>query len=131
MRARNMPYPRALVVDDNRDAAESFADLIVGLGCEAEFITDPLLAIDKAEQFRPEIIFLDIGMPGLNGLDLVRMLRRRYGWRIRMVAVTGYSEAQDRVLSREAGFDAHVAKPVSAELVQSMLHTLFPQMRWR
>jgi two-component system, chemotaxis family, CheB/CheR fusion protein len=131
MRGKDMASPRALVVDDNKDAAESFADLIVALGCEAEFITDPLQAIDKAEEFRPEIIFLDIGMPGLSGHDLVRMLRRRYGWRVRMVAVTGHSEAQDRVLSREAGFDAHVAKPVSAELVQSMLHTLFPQMRWR
>jgi CheY-like chemotaxis protein len=128
---KKMVSPRALVVDDNRDAAESFARLIETLGCQAEFVTDPWLAVEKAEQVRPEIIFLDIAMPGLSGRDLARVLRAKYGWKIRIVAVTAHSGEQDRALSREAGFDAHLAKPVDPELLQSMLLTLFPEMRWQ
>jgi CheY-like chemotaxis protein len=126
-----MAHPRALVVDDNRDAAESFARLLESLGCQAEFVTDSRIVVETAERARPEIIFLDIGMPGLDGYELARMLRAKYGWKIGIVAVTGHVQEQDRVLSREAGFDAHVAKPVSVELIQSMLLTLFPEMRWR
>jgi CheY-like chemotaxis protein len=126
-----MPGPRALVVDDNRDAAESFARLIETLGCEAQFITDPHAAVDTAEHLRPEIIFLDIGMPGLNGHELARKLRDKYGWKVRIVAVTAHAGEQDRQMSREAGFDAHMAKPVSVEAIQEMLLTLFPALRWR
>jgi CheY-like chemotaxis protein len=126
-----MANPRALVVDDEKDAAESFARLIEGLGCSAEFVTDPRLAAQKADQIRPEIIFLDIGMPGVTGLELARMLRRKFGWKVRIVAVTGHSEDQDRRLTREAGFDAHMVKPVNQEVIQNMLLTLFPQMRWQ
>ena len=126
-----MAQPRALVVDDERDAAESFARLIETLGCTAAFVTDPRAAMELAEEVKPEIIFLDIGMPGLNGLELARMLRARYGWHIRIVAVTAHAGDDDRALSREAGFDAHIAKPVSVELIRDLLHTLFPQMRWQ
>ena len=126
-----MANPRALVVDDEKDAAESFARLIEGLGCSAEFVTDPRLAARKADQIRPEIIFLDIGMPGVTGLDLARMFRKKFGWKVRIVAVTGHSKDNDRVLTREAGFDAHRVKPVSPDVIQSMLLTLFPEMRWQ
>jgi CheY-like chemotaxis protein len=125
-----MAYPRALVVDDEKDAAESFARLVESLGCSAEFVTDPRLAAKKADQIRPEIIFLDIGMPEVTGLDLARMFRKKFGWKVRIVAVTGHSEDKDRKLTREAGFDAHMVKPVSPEVIQNMLLTLFPEMRW-
>lgn len=126
-----MPSPRALVVDDDPDTAESFARLVESLGCEASFVTDPRTALQVAERIRPQVIFLDIGMPGLDGHELARMLRSKYGWQVRIVAVTGHTGEQDRALSREAGFDAHLAKPVSAERIQTMLVTLFPDMRWR
>ena len=126
-----MASPRALVVDDHRDAAESFARLIEALGCKAEFVTDPQIAVDTVEHVRPDIIFLDIGMPWLNGHDLGRMLREKYGWKVRIVAVTAHAEEHDRMLSRQAGFDAHMAKPVSVESIEHMLTTLFPEMRWR
>jgi two-component system, chemotaxis family, CheB/CheR fusion protein len=126
-----MAGPRALVVDDNRDAAESFARLIETLGCKAAFVTDPRIAVDTTEHLRPEIIFLDIGMPALNGHELARMLREKYGWKVRIVAVTAHTEEHDRMLSRQAGFDAHMAKPVSVEAIQDMLVRLFPEMRWR
>ena len=126
-----MACPRALVVDDNRDAAESFARVIETFGCEAAFVTDPRIAVATAEQLRPQIIFLDIGMPELDGHALARQLRAKYGWNVSIVAVTAHSAQADRLLTREAGFDAHLAKPVSAELVQDTLETLFPEMRWR
>jgi CheY-like chemotaxis protein len=126
-----MAGPRALVVDDHPDSAEAFARLIEALGCAAEFATDPRVVIERVEQLKPDIIFLDIGMPVLNGHDLARMLREKYGWKVKIVAVTAHAQAEDRALSRQAGFDAHMAKPVDAQLVQSMLVTLFPEMRWR
>jgi len=120
--------PRALVVDDDCDTAESFARVLEGLGCEVEFVTDPALAADAVARLHAQIVFLDIGMPGINGYDLADMLRRQYGWHtgIRLVAVTAYGSEEHRARSRAAGFDAHVLKPVSAELVESMLRTLFP-----
>ena len=126
-----MAGPRALVVDDNRDAAEAFARLIETLGCKAAFVTDPRIAVDTTEHLRPEIIFLDIGMPGLSGHELARMLRAKYGWKVRIVAVAAHADQADRALSRQAGFDAHLAKPVDPDLIHSTLVTLFPEMRWR
>jgi two-component system, chemotaxis family, CheB/CheR fusion protein len=126
-----MARPRALVVDDNTDAAESFARLLETFGCQAEFVTYPRVFLETAERVRPEIIFLDIGMPGLDGYQLARMLRTKYAWKMGIVAVTGHVREQHRVLSREAGFDSHVAKPISVEQIQNILLTLFPEMRWR
>ena len=124
-----MPFqcPRALVVDDNADAADSFARLLRHMGCEAIAVTDPFLAMDAAAQLKAQVVFLDIGMPGMDGLELARRFRAKYGFEgLRIVAVTAYSEEEHRTLSRQAGFDAHVVKPVDIHLVESMLHTLFP-----
>jgi len=118
--------PRALIVDDNHDVADSFARVLQAMGCETTFVTDPFIAVETAGRIEAEIVFLDLGMPGIDGYELARSLRSRYGWQgIRIVAVTGYGSKEDRVRSRMAGFDAHVVKPVSPELVESMLKTLF------
>ena len=118
--------PRALIVDDNHDVADSFARVLQAMGCEATFVTDPFIAVETAGRIKAEIVFLDLGMPGIDGYELARSLRSRYGWQgIQIVAVTGYGSKEDRVRSRMAGFDAHVVKPVSPELVESMLKTLF------
>jgi CheY-like chemotaxis protein len=120
-------HPRALVVDDNADAAEAFTRLLRHMGCEAMAVTDPFLAMDAAAQLKAQVVFLDIGMPGMNGLELARRMRAKYGFEsLRIVAVTAYGEDEDRTLSRQAGFDAHVVKPVDIDLVESMLKTLFP-----
>ena len=105
--------------------------MLQAYGCEATALTDPLAALHTAESIKADLIFLDLGMPGVSGLDLARTLRKTYGWeRIRIVAVTGHGSDEHRVATREAGFDAHVVKPVDVHLLESMLHTLFPQLRW-
>jgi CheY-like chemotaxis protein len=122
---------RALVVDDDKDTAESFARLIGTLGFDVAFETDPVTALQRAAQLRPEIVFLDIGMPGLSGHELARLFRQKYGWEVRIVAVTAHAKEEDRALSRAAGFDAHLAKPVDLEVIRTTVVTLFPDMRWR
>jgi CheY-like chemotaxis protein len=120
-------YPRVLVVDDVRDAAESFARLLHTMGCDATVVTDPRRAVETAQQIMAELVFLDLGMPGLDGYALARLLRAQHGWEgLRLVAMTGYGSAEDRARSRQAGFDAHLLKPASPELIESTVRTLFP-----
>src|SRR5438105_2159794 len=104
---------RILVVDDEVDTAESFARLLQAMGHEAQFITDPLDALSAARALRPELVFLDIGMPLITGYELARLFRKAYGLdSIRLVALTAYKSEDHRAQSRQAGFDAHVTKPV-------------------
>ena len=129
--AQRKQCPRTVVVDDEPDAAHTFAAMLQALGCEATAITDPLLAVDAVERCQPEAVFLDLNMPGLTGLDLARILRKKYGWDgLRIVAVTALASEEHRSATREAGFDSHVVKPVEMQLLESMIHTLFPEMRW-
>lgn len=115
------------MVDDHADAAESFARVLRTLGCEATFITSPQLALDTAQEIEADIVFLDIGMPGLDGWDLARLFRAHYGWQgIRLIAVTAYGEEEHRLDSTRAGFDAHVVKPVPIGLIEEMMRSLFP-----
>jgi two-component system, sensor histidine kinase len=113
---------RVLVVDDQFDAAQSLAVLLIQLGHQAQFLTDPRAAVDAAETFRPSIVFLDINMPDINGWDLARALRARYGFEaLRIVAITGYGSDEDVRKSRAAGFDTYITKPVSLELIQEVV----------
>ena len=129
--ARRNQRPRTIVVDDEPDTAHTFAAMLQALGCEAIAITDPLLAVDAVERTQPEAVFLDLNMPGLTGLDLARILRKKYGWnKLRIVAVTALASDEHRTATREAGFDSHVIKPLDMQLLESMIHTLFPEMRW-
>ena len=122
-----MRHPRVVVVDDMEDVAESFSRMLQSMGCEVSFVTNPYLAVEATNRAKPEIVFLDIGMPGIDGYELARMLRKEHGWEhLKIVAVTGYGSDEHRASSRKAGFDAHVLKPVSPHLVESMLHTLLP-----
>jgi CheY-like chemotaxis protein len=121
---------RALVVDDNEDAAESLSRLLQSMGCSATFVTNPTVAIDAAQAIEADIVFLDLGMPKLNGYELARMFRKRYGDApLMLVAVTGYGSPEHRAMSRESGFDAHVQKPIDIAVVESMLATLFGEER--
>ena len=83
------------------------------LGHEVETAYSGPAALEKAQRFRPEIVLLDLGMPGMDGYEVARRLRASpQGRRLVLVAQTGWSQEEDRRRSREAGFDAHLAKPV-------------------
>ena len=111
-----------LVVDDDLDSAHMFAALLRQLGHAVEYVTSPQAVLDIARRMKPWLIFLDIGMPGPNGWELAPVLRRELGHdAVRLVAVSGYGDPEHHKRSREAGFDAHVQKPVDIELLQSIL----------
>jgi CheY-like chemotaxis protein len=105
------PSRRVLVVDDNRDAAESMADLVAMLGHVTEVAFDGPAAIAKARAFRPHVVLCDIGLPGMDGYEVARALRAEHGPSIRLVAVSGYAQPEDVRRATESGFDTHLAKP--------------------
>jgi CheY-like chemotaxis protein len=100
-----------LVVDDNRDAAESLADLVTMLGHTAEIAYDGPSALAKARALHPEIVLCDIGLPGMNGYEVAQALRADHGAGLRLIAVSGYAQPEDVRRAADAGFDAHLAKP--------------------
>jgi CheY-like chemotaxis protein len=107
------PARRILVVDDNRDGAESMADMLRLLGHEAATAHDGLEAVERAEAFHPDLILMDVGMPRLNGLDATRRIREQpWGRDLAIIALTGWGQENDRERSREAGCDGHLVKPV-------------------
>jgi CheY-like chemotaxis protein len=117
---------RILVVDDLQDSALSLTLVLRRLGHTAEFVTDPWQAIEAVRRLRPELVFLDIGMPEINGYALARMLRQEFGFDgVKIVALTAWDRDEDRAESRRAGFDAHVAKPADPETIDSILKTVF------
>lgn len=104
---------RILVVDDNRDSAMSLAILLKLTGNDVQTAHDGLEALQKAEDFQPDLILLDIGLPKLNGYDACRQIRQQpWGKDITIVALTGWGQDEDRRKSKEAGFDNHLVKPV-------------------
>jgi len=121
---------RILVVDDDQDTAQTFAFLLVGMGHEAIFLTDSSQVVDTVNRVKPHMIFLDIGMPGLNGWEVARLLRKQYppDSSLRLVAITGQMDGQAHVKSRKAGFDAHLKKPVAVDLVEAIIRQLDPRL---
>jgi PAS domain S-box-containing protein len=105
------PCVRVLVVDDNADAAESLATLLQHAGHQVSIAHDGPTALSIANQERPRVVLLDIGLPGMDGYDVCRELRRTGHEGALIVALTGYGQEEDRQRSREAGFDGHQVKP--------------------
>jgi signal transduction histidine kinase len=113
---------RILVVDDNRDAADSLAMLLRLLGNQVHTAHDGLEAVGAAAAFQPEIILLDIGLPKLNGYEAARRIRQQPGSSsMVLIALTGWGQEEDRRRSREAGFDYHMTKPVEFAALQKLL----------
>ena len=107
---------RILVVDDNADAAEALALLLRLSGHEVETAFDGLEALRVAPAFSPEIVLLDLGMPRLNGYDTARSIRAEpWGKDVTLIAVTGWGQPKDRDRTLEAGFNAHLVKPIGTE----------------
>jgi len=118
----NGPLRRVLVVDDNRDSAESMAMVLAMLGHETRAVHDGRQALEVAETFQPDVILLDIGMPGMNGYDTCRRIRAQpWASRMMLVAMTGWGHEDDRKRSQEAGFDHHLTKPVELESLKQLL----------
>jgi PAS domain S-box-containing protein len=116
------PKRRMLVVDDNRDSAASMAMMLKLLGNEVMTAHDGIEAVEAAETFRPQFILMDLGMPRLNGLDATRRIREQsWGNSLRIIALTGWNQEDDRNRSREAGCDGHLVKPVSLTDLEKLL----------
>jgi signal transduction histidine kinase len=123
------PYPafdpladvpcRVLVVDDNEDAADTLAMILQLLGHVTLCISDPHKVVDAVDAFAPDIVFLDIGMPGLSGYDVARRLRSRVANQaLTLVALTGWGQPEDRRRTAETGFDHHLVKPAELAAIQ-------------
>lgn len=113
---------RVLVVDDNADAAEALGMLLGALGAEVQVVHDGPAALARAPDFRPDVVLLDLGMPGMNGLEVARRLRADPALRhVLLVALTGWGQSEDRRRTREAGFDHHLVKPADLDALQSLL----------
>lgn len=118
---------RILVVDDERDTADSLARLIESLGYEAKAVYDGSQAIEQAGAFLPDMALIDIGMPDLNGYETVARIRQQRGSQhVILVAVTGWTREEDKQRAYECGFDLHVPKPMSAETLRELLALLDP-----
>ena len=113
---------RILVVDDNIDAADSLAILLQALGHDTSVAYDGIEALELAEAYRPDIVFLDIGMPRMNGLEVAAALRKKPAFqRTVLIALTGWGSHEDRARSQSAGFDHHLTKPASPTLLKRLL----------
>ena len=111
-----------LIVDDNADAAESLSALLEIGGHTTRVAENGFQALKIAPQFQPQVVFLDIGMPGMNGYEVARAMRKTPGMeRTMLVALTGWGGEEDRARAREAGFDQHLTKPVWLEAVEDLL----------
>jgi PAS domain S-box-containing protein len=113
---------RVMVVDDNRDSAGSMGMLLRLMGNDIRTAADGLEAVGAADEFRPDVMLLDIGLPKLNGFEVAKKIREQpWGRRIVLIAVTGWGQETDRKRSEEAGFDHHLVKPVNtADLMRLM-----------
>jgi signal transduction histidine kinase len=113
---------RVLVVDDNRDAADSLALLLNLDGYKVDVANDGATALSEAVRFQPEVVLLDIGMPGMDGYEVARELRAGDPTRsMRLIALTGYGQPDDRERARATGFDEYLTKPVDPERLRKVL----------
>lgn len=116
---------RVLVVDDNTDAAETLCAILDMMGHQAEMVHDGAQALAKAPQFRPDVIFLDIGLPDMNGYEVARALRQTpAGSGCVLVALTGWGGEDDRNQANAAGFNHHLTKPAQLNAIGELLASL-------
>ena len=124
----HLPAPRrVLVVDDYEDGADSLAMILRTLGAEAHAVYDGESALARLADLAPDLIFLDLGLPRLTGLDVARAIRARDPTHaIRIVALTGQSRDESLQDSLDAGFDDYLTKPVTLDMLTRMLESLPP-----
>lgn len=113
---------RVLIADDNLDAAESLQLWLQMAGHDVHVAHDGRAAVAAAESLQPEVVVLDLGMPGLSGLEAARMIRQApWGKTMVLIALTGWGQDEDRRQTGEAGFDHHLIKPVSPDEIEALI----------
>jgi PAS domain S-box-containing protein len=118
---------RVLVVDDNRDAADSLGVLLTLLGVETRTAHDGTAALEALDEFEPSVVLLDLAMPVMDGYEVAQRMRQHpHGRHVTLVAVTGWSLDRDRLRSEAYGFDRHLVKPVDLEVLRGLLAELPP-----
>jgi signal transduction histidine kinase/ActR/RegA family two-component response regulator len=116
---------RVLVVDDNRDAAESLGLLLNLLGAEARVVNNGPAALEILSSYQPTVVLLDIGMPGMDGYEVARMIRNQpEGQNLMLIALTGWGQEEDRRRTSQAGFDHHLLKPADLTALKSLFVSL-------
>lgn len=119
---------RILIVDDNQDASDILVLMLGRLGHDARAAYDGRDALKTAADFHPEVVLLDIGLPGLNGYDVARQLRSQPGGReMVLIAATGWGQDADKQRAHEAGFDFHMTKPLDPDALRKLLANLPPR----
>lgn len=113
---------RVLVVDDNQDAATTLALILKLTGYEAHSRYDGKAGVEAAESLQPQVVILDISMPVMDGYQACRFIREQsWGKTMLLIALSGYGQADDMQRSTEAGFDAHLVKPVDMAVLKKLL----------
>ena len=114
-----------MVVDDNQDASDSLAMLLGLQGHEVRVAYSGVAALEMTRDFAPHVVFLDIGMPGMDGYEVARRLRQQPGLgKTVLAALTGWGQKEDRRRTAEAGFDHHLVKPPEPKAVEGVLGEL-------
>jgi two-component system CheB/CheR fusion protein len=119
---RSQTPRRILVVEDNLDTVHSLAFLLKDMGHEVEYAINGYAALDIARRMRPEFVFLDLGLPGMDGFEVCKRMKREPGLEsTRIIAVTGYAQEEHRQRSQEAGCELHLIKPMDPAFLSSLL----------
>jgi len=123
MDAKAIKSLKILIIDDNRDLAEIICELIGFLGYETESAHNGTDGIAKARELQPDVIICDIGLPDMSGYEVAKMIRKDDEFKDTfLIALSGYAQPEDIEKSKAAGFDRHLAKPVSLETLQMFLN---------
>jgi two-component system CheB/CheR fusion protein len=110
-----------LIVEDNVDQAQTLRMFLSMKGHRLEIAATGPAAIELARRFRPQVVLLDLGLPGLDGFEVARQLRQEHGESIRIIAVSAYASENDRRQSLEAGCELHLVKPADPRFIESLL----------
>ena len=116
-----------LVIDDNLDAADTTGMLVEALGGTVAVAYDGETGIARAAAFQPHVVLLDLGMPGIDGYETCRRIRRALGSQVFIVALTGWGQEQDKDEALRAGFDAHLTKPADPAALEQLLEAAEPR----
>jgi CheY-like chemotaxis protein len=116
---------RVLVVDDNADIADALSSLLELQGCEVRVANSGEVGVKIAAEFKPQLTFLDIGLPGMSGYEAARLIRSEpSGAQMKLVALTGYSQTSDQEKTAAAGFDLHLIKPARLDQIREIINDI-------